>query len=171
VIIRLASVADAAPIAEVHACCWQFAYAYIFGADRLADIDVAERADRWRSRLQEPTQTTFLAEDSGEVIGFCTVSEDRSGSIDTELWGLYLLPDAWGSGIARALMSAGLAKLQGAGYTEAVSWVLEDNPRARRFYEREGWTEDGGSRVGTHLEVETRELRYRRPLNAVSKET
>jgi ribosomal protein S18 acetylase RimI-like enzyme len=36
-------------------------------------------------------------------------------------------------------MHAAVEQLSADGYPEAVLWVLEDNPRARRFYEREGW--------------------------------
>jgi RimJ/RimL family protein N-acetyltransferase len=39
--------------------------------------------------------------------------------------------------------------------------VLEDNPRARRFYEREGWSHDGGEREEEFLGVPISEVRYR----------
>jgi RimJ/RimL family protein N-acetyltransferase len=48
-----------------------------------------------------------------------------------------------------------------AGYGEAVLWVLEDNPRARRFYERTGWSLDGGVKDDSHLGVSVTEVRYR----------
>jgi GNAT superfamily N-acetyltransferase len=163
--IRFARVADAAAIAAVHARCWQVAYEHIFGADRLASMDSAERIARWRSRVQEPAQTSFVAEDDNYVVGFASSARIAREAATRSSGGLYVLPAAWGSGIARSLMFAGLANLRSAGYTQVVLWVLEDNPRGRRFYEREGWTKDGGERVGRHLEVETRELRYRRTLN------
>ena len=54
--------------------------------------------------------------------------------------------------------------LTDAGFTEALLWVLEDNARARRFYEATGWEVDG--RVKT-VEIGGRELvevRYRKTL-------
>jgi hypothetical protein len=39
--------------------------------------------------------------------------------------------------------------------------VLEDNPRARRFYEREGWEHDGGRKDDELLGVTVSEVRYR----------
>ena len=39
-------------------------------------------------------------------------------------------------------------------------WVFEDNPRARRFYEREGWVADD-RRTEVIRGVETVEVRYR----------
>jgi RimJ/RimL family protein N-acetyltransferase len=46
------------------------------------------------------------------------------------------------------------------GYNSAMLWVLADNPRARRFYEREGWRADG-ERADTIRGVEVEEALYR----------
>jgi ribosomal protein S18 acetylase RimI-like enzyme len=37
--------------------------------------------------------------------------------------------------------------IRAAGHERARLWVLEQNARARRFYERHGWYADGSSRV------------------------
>ena len=50
------------------------------------------------------------------------------------------------------------------GYVDAILWVLADNPRARAFYEREGWALDGGEKTDQFLGVDVRELRYRRAM-------
>ena len=47
--------------------------------------------------------------------------------------------------------------------------MLEDNPRARRFYEREGWVLDGERKGDEFLGVAVTEVRYRRLLVAESK--
>jgi GNAT superfamily N-acetyltransferase len=60
--------------------------------------------------------------------------------------------------VAKALIEAASAGLRKAGAREALLWVGEENPRARRFYEREGWTHDGTSRAS---ELGPTELRYR----------
>jgi len=45
-----------------------------------------------------------------------------------------------------------------------VLWVLEDNERARRFYDRGGWTADGETRVESIGGEPVKQLRYGRPL-------
>ncbi len=55
--------------------------------------------------------------------------------------------NAWGTGAGRLLMSAFVERLRESGFEDATLWVLDDNPRARRFYEAAGWTLDGGSRT------------------------
>ena len=52
------------------------------------------------------------------------------------------------------------------GFREGVLWVLEDNPRGRDFYERQGWHADGGRKVEDLGGVELTELRYRRRFDA-----
>ncbi len=34
-------------------------------------------------------------------------------------------------------------RLAEAGFSEAILWVLDDNPRARSFYEKAGWSFTG----------------------------
>ena len=64
-------------------------------------------------------------------------------------------------GAGPALMAAALEAMRASGFGAASLWVLDDNPRARRFYEREGWTADGGRREEEFLGVPITEVRYR----------
>ncbi|HEY4411425.1 MAG TPA: GNAT family N-acetyltransferase, partial [Gaiellaceae bacterium] len=57
-------------------------------------------------------------------------------------------------------MHAALEQLRSDGCAEAFLWVLEDNPRARRFYEREGWELDGERKEDDFLGVRVAEVRY-----------
>jgi L-amino acid N-acyltransferase YncA len=59
------------------------------------------------------------------------------------------------------LMAATLTRLRASGFREAILWVLEDNPRTRRFYELAGWREDGGFQEEERLGTLVREVRYR----------
>jgi GNAT superfamily N-acetyltransferase len=64
-----------------------------------------------------------------------------------ELYALYVAPAWWSAGAGRALMASVLAALGEARYLRAVLWVLADNARARRFYERAGFAPDGATHV------------------------
>jgi ribosomal protein S18 acetylase RimI-like enzyme len=74
----------------------------------------------------------------------------RAGDVG-ELYALYLLPAWWSAGVGRALMTSALDSLRGDRYRRVVLWVLADNARARRFYERAGFTLNGGTNVITGL--------------------
>jgi GNAT superfamily N-acetyltransferase len=161
--VRRATLGDAAAIAEVHVRTWQVAYEHVFGAERLTGVTVEQRLPMWRQILRDAQQTALVAEDDdGRVIGWCTVGPSRDDDADGELWGIYVLSDAWGSGAGTALMTAGVEALRGSGCREVILWVLEDNPRARRFYEREGWLLDGERKDDEFLGVKVTEVRYRK---------
>ncbi len=80
-----------------------------------------------------------------------------------ELYALYVRPAWWSTGTGRTLMQRVLAKSAGAGFPSITLWVLRDNRRARRFYERAGFAPDGATHVLTRL-GDVPELRYRRTL-------
>jgi GNAT superfamily N-acetyltransferase len=138
------------------------AYQHVFGAERLAALDVAVREERWRQRLARPEsrEAVFVAEDDGHVVGFASCGERRDVPAEGELYAIYALPESWGSGAGPLLMTAVLTALRESGVSSAILWVLEDNPRARRFYEREGWTRSG-RREEEFLGVPITEVGYR----------
>jgi GNAT superfamily N-acetyltransferase len=61
--------------------------------------------------------------------------------------GSYVIPDRWGSGIAGTLHDRALEIAGELGSERCHLWVLEDNGRSRRFYERRSWYENGRTRV------------------------
>ncbi|HKT45042.1 MAG TPA: GNAT family N-acetyltransferase [Gaiellaceae bacterium] len=144
----------------MHVRTWQAAYTHVFGAERLEGMDVEARTLRWR-RWIEAGEVAHVADDEGRIVGFVWVGPSRDPDADGELYAIYVLPEAWGSGTGPALMRAGIDAMRDAGYREPVLWVLEDNPRARRFYEREGWELDGGRKEDEFLGVRVAEVRYR----------
>jgi ribosomal protein S18 acetylase RimI-like enzyme len=78
-----------------------------------------------------------------------------------ELYAIYLRPEAISRGIGRALMDSVTDRLHGQGFSRVVLWVLTDNARARRFYEKAGFAPDGTTNILTAL-GDVQELRYAR---------
>ena len=157
--IRRATVADAAGIADVHVRTWQEAYEHVFGAERLAGIDPSRRRAGWERNLAAD-EHAFVAEENDRIVAFVSVGAgEREG--EGELHAIYALPEAWGSGAGSKLMRTAIEALRELGYREAVLWVLDDNPRARRFYEREGWMLDGGTKQAEFIGMRAAMVRYR----------
>ena len=157
--VRRAEPADARGIAEVHTRTWQAAYRHVFPADVLDSLDVEERVRGWLERI-ETDMAVWVAETEDGIVGFVAAGASRTEDGFGELYAIYVLPEAWGSGAATALMATFKDWLAEEGYTTAMLWVLADNTRARRFYEREGWRADG-ARVDTIRGVEVEEALYR----------
>ena len=158
--IRRATVVDAPAIADLHVRAWQATYRHVFPAAALDAMSPGERIVRWEQNVLDAHVPVFVADEGGRVVGFVAVGPSRDADCDGELWGIYVAPEAWGTGAAGRLMEAALEDLR-ANFREAILWVLDDNPRARRFYEKHGWSPDGTTKRGRHLDVENDEVRYR----------
>jgi ribosomal protein S18 acetylase RimI-like enzyme len=165
--IRRARLEDAAAIAAVHVRTWQAAYEHVFGAARLAGIDAAAREGLARRFATDAEQDAFVAEEGDRIVGFvaCGPSRpeegtDEEGEEQRELFAIYVLPEAWGTPAASGLLHAAAEAMHGRGSSGAFLWVLDDNPRARRFYEREGWHADGTAQ-SEYLGLTVPLVRYR----------
>lgn len=172
VLVRLARTTDASEIARVHVDSWRGAYRGLL-PDRILDgLSVAGREAQWRARVAPESRgpRTLVAESGGRVEGFVTVAvpcRDRDEAKDVgEIPALYVAPSAWRTGVGSALLAAGLGGMRRSGCSEAILWMLEGNHRAARFYEREGWTDDGGRRPSQYFPDEAGlvEVRFRRAL-------
>ncbi|MGW7099883.1 N-acetyltransferase family protein [Streptomyces sp. NPDC054838] len=143
--IRNAGPSDGDALGEVHAASWEAAYAPFFEPEWAAR-EVRARRTRWHARVADGTGTILLAALDGRplALSFTVPSPDRPGL--AEIRTFFAHPDAWGTGIAAALMTATLDRLHGAGYGGAHLWTLRDTPRSRRFYTKSGFTESGAVR-------------------------
>jgi ribosomal protein S18 acetylase RimI-like enzyme len=168
-IVRDARPEDADGIARVHVATWQGAYAHIFPPEALRALDAGmeRRGAYWRQTIEAagPQAHTLVAVLDDDVVGFADVRPTRDVDADAErvgeLTAIYVSPAAWGVGAGRRLMTDALERLRGSGFEEATLWVLEDNPRARRFYEIAGWRADGSAKEDEFLGTRVREVRYR----------
>jgi RimJ/RimL family protein N-acetyltransferase len=171
VTVRTASVEDAAAMGAVHVAAWQAAYRCVMPDEFLDALDAEERADQWRSVIEaNPTPTEgrrLVVSLDGAVVGVALVWSCRDEGSPPELGELVLInlaPAAWGTGAGSALLTECEVSLAAFGYTAAILWVATENRRARRFYEREGWSADGAQRVEVVDGASVHESRYRKRL-------
>lgn len=164
-VVRHAVTDDAVALARLQVSSWQAAYAGIIPAGHLAAMSAAERAARHSARLSaaEPRGAELVAERDGTVVGWASCGPVRDDDLDPatigEIRAMYADPVAWSTGVGAALMRASLDHLRGAGFSAVTLWVLEDNARARRFYEQWGFRVDGAHQVA-ELGTPVREVRY-----------
>ena len=106
---------------------WQQAY---------PSIDFAARVNWWRERWRGelvPKAAIIVAEQDGAPVGFVTI--DASGYLDQ----LVVAPDRWGSELATTLVNEAKRRSP----DRITLLVNEDNARAIRFYERNGFVHAG----------------------------
>jgi ribosomal protein S18 acetylase RimI-like enzyme len=87
-------------------------------------------------RVPQRIPSTTVATADGRVVGFVTVHDD-------ELEQIFVAREARGSEVARALLDHGERTIA---RRFDLAWlaVVAGNARARRFYERHGWSDAGG---------------------------
>jgi GNAT superfamily N-acetyltransferase len=82
-------------------------------------------------------------------------ARDKDAPAFRELYFIYLL-DAWhGTGIGQRLFDAAVEEGE-----PLYLWVAEDNPRAHRFYERNGFALDGATHTEPFLGETLTEVRF-----------
>ena len=161
-VIRPARDTDLAAVGAVHAASRRDAYQHLLSPDTLATITAQSQADQWRARMpgQQTPHQLSVAEHDGVVVGFCLVgTEDGGGS--AILNAVHVHPDAQRAGTGRLLVDAGVQQARSWGHSTMQLWVLEDNRRARGFYEHLGWVNDGVTRRGEINGEPTTQTRYR----------
>ena len=89
-----------------------------------------------------------MAFHGGRAVGVVVWRPVAAGAL---LSWLFTDPGEWGSGLAQSLHDSAIAAMRTAGHAEAELWVHDANGRARRFYERNGWTPTGEGRSHDRL--------------------
>lgn len=131
VALRPATLADHDAIAVIWHEGWRDGHLGHVPAELMAHRGLAQFCRRVESRLP----ATIVAELDGVVVGFVIVDRD-------EVEQVYVAASARGTPVASMLLAAG-ERVVGAEYADAWLAVVAGNARARRFYEREGWLDDG----------------------------
>jgi ribosomal protein S18 acetylase RimI-like enzyme len=185
VTVRVAEQSDAHQIAAVHVDTWRSAYAGRLPQDLLDGLDVDRSAATWRRQLDARggLGEIFVTERDGDpdgpvLVGFCAVGAYRDdpatvpppagdpAAVDGtvgEVYAIYVAAGHWSTGAGYALMRASVDHLARGGAREVRLWVLADNPRARRFYERFGFVADGTTKsepAGAGSGILIDEVRY-----------
>ncbi|HEX5203294.1 GNAT family N-acetyltransferase [Paractinoplanes rhizophilus] len=130
--LRRARAADAARVAEIWHTGWRDGH-----LGNVPDELVAARTpESFRERAAARVPDTTVAEVGGVVAGFVMVVAD-------EVEQVYLDAAFRGGGVAGVLLTEAERLVAAHGHGAAWLAVAPGNARARRFYERSGWKDDG----------------------------
>jgi len=164
VLLRPAADDDLPAIGALHFRSRAAAYADILSPEALAYGSPEAMgewwAERWKWERDTHRLTVAIAGDALAGFTYLGPSEDDGVAL---LGAIHTDPAFLGTGVGRALMLDALPALARLG-DRAVLWVLTDNARARRFYERGGWVADGVTRTEPIGGEPVAQLRYGRSL-------
>jgi len=162
--VRRPRESDVGEMARLHVRAWQETYRGTVLDEVLDDPGfVLQRERMWTALVTEPRYTSVtvaVAEHDGALIGLASAGPVSAGRTqagqsmpDLQLYTLYVLAEAHGSGAGAALLEA---VLDGAA---ARLWVADPNPRAQAFYRKHGFEFGGAVQVDDGV----RELEMVRP--------
>ena len=155
---RDAVVADAPVLAELFASCFTDTFGHLYDPSDLKLFLDACSVDAWTAELSDPGYSARIAEQGDVAIGYAKLGppklpfEPRGQA--AELRQLYVRKPWHGVGVARELTDWVLATARAGGADDLYLSVFIDNHRARRFYEKLGFVEEGtyAFMVGNHAD-------------------
>jgi putative acetyltransferase len=121
-----------ATVADIWHAAWHVAH-----PGRVPDgLTEARTLAAFHERTPARVSDTTVAEVDGTVVGFIMIAGD-------EVEQVFVDPAHHGSGIAAPLLAEAERQVGAAGYAETWLAVVVGNARARRFYEKHGWVDEG----------------------------
>ncbi|MFV4913639.1 GNAT family N-acetyltransferase [Microbacterium lacticum] len=159
-VVRPVRDVDAEALGRVHATCWHETYDHLISKAALENVSPKRLAELWTHwAAQGPEFKMFVALVGGEIVGFVGSgpARDRDAPRNRELYFIYLLDAYHGTGVGQRLFDAAVEKDE-----PLYLWVADDNPRAHRFYTRNGFTLDGATHTEPFLGETLTEVRFTR---------
>lgn len=158
IVVRPVRDVDAEALGRVHATCWHETYDHLISKAALEKVSPKRLAELWTHwAAQGEDFRMFAALADGEIIGFAGSgpARDRDAPRARELYFIYLLDAYHSTGTGQRLFDAAVQSDE-----DVYLWVAENNPRAHRFYTRNGFTLDGATHTEPFLGETLTEVRF-----------
>lgn len=149
---------DRLAISKIYEESWKYAYNNIVPQNYLNSIP----AGKWAPNLDNPDRKTLIYIDNDTMVGTSSFGKSRFEQFDGwgEIISIYLLPDYIGKGYGKILLESTILELKKVGLENVFLWVLEENIRARHFYERLGFLQTDDFLDDNIGGKDLREIRY-----------
>jgi GNAT superfamily N-acetyltransferase len=131
-VLRPARAGDVAAVAAI----WRDGWADGHLGHVPAELVAVRTPESFAARAAAHRDGTTVAEVDGAVAGFVMVHGD-------EVEQVYVAAAHRGTGVAAVLLAEAARQVAAGGHRRAWLAVVTGNARARRFYAREGWVDEG----------------------------
>ena len=128
---------DPLEISNIYESSWKYAYKNIIPQDYLDSIPKGH----WADNINQESRNNLVVIEDGVIIGTASFCKSRWEEYSDygEIVSIYFLPEYIGKGYGSLLLKRCVEELQQRGFDKMLLWVLEDNCRARSFYEKNGF--------------------------------
>ena len=163
--VRPAMASDALAVSKIHVESWRHAYRGLIADSILDNLSVENRMRYWISAIESGSPHLQVAETGTGIAGWVAFgpSRDEDASSETgEIEAIYILPEYWGQGIGKNLLSVAKKVLKDRRFSSITLWVLSGNDRAKAFYIAQGFKLDScPPKVNKRGDQILEELRFR----------
>lgn len=136
--IRQAAFEDMTVLSEIMVRSFRDAFSSFISRETMdAQTDPIHCLAMMESIYRQDNMHFLLADQIGMLVW-------RDGGSTAEIMALHILPQSRGSGLGHALLEESLRKI---GSRPVFLWTFRENTRARRFYEKHGFRQEGGERI------------------------
>lgn len=144
--IERVNLGDENALAYIHTESWKAGFKEILDADILQRCTELDKVTAmYRHLLEQKIANGYLlkVENRPHCTAWWDAAREEEMSGYAELICIHSLQNQWRNGYGSRMMDVVLRDIADAGYTKVMLWVFQDNLRARKFYEAQGFTTDG----------------------------
>lgn len=144
--IRRVKLGDEKSLAYIQTESWKEAFRDIVQADLLSKCtELGYVTAIYRKLLEEQKGNGYILELDGKphCIAWWDVSREKDMQGYAELICIHSLKDNWHKGYGSMMMRRVLEDVKAAGYSKIMLWVFDNNVRAIKFYEAQGFVASG----------------------------
>jgi len=160
--VRKAAVDDAEAISRIYALSWKAAYKDMVPQAFLDNLKEDNWVTYFSRSLADGSLGALMICNADTPVGCAAFGRSRDEKLPDwgEIVSVYLYPDDFGRGYGEVLLKGAVEALQEQGYQKIYLWVLRDNIRARRFYEKHGFVCSGDECTVEIMGQQLVDLRY-----------
>lgn len=124
-------------ISNIYEISWKYAYKNIIPQNYLDTIPIG----RWVNSINDNNINHIVIIEDEMIIGTASFCQSRWKKYSDygEIISIYFLPEYMGKGYGKLLLNKCIEELKQCGFNKVLLCVLEDNDRARIFYEKNGF--------------------------------
>lgn len=139
---------DSKSASFIYAMSWKQAFRGIFSEKLLESIHTGFWIDTFNHNHKTKRFDIAIISDNGKDFGACGYgySRDYNSQDYGEITSIYLLEEYWGKEYGKLLVEFMINQLKEKGCSKIHLWVIEENKRARRFYEKCGLVPSGNKK-------------------------
>jgi len=142
--IKKADISDIQTLAEIHSVSMITAFGGLFSEEIVLEFfGLQRRLMGFSKEIEKGSPKNYLVYNDDEPIGVLTYGPSRHIEVDSgtiELWRVYFIHGYWGQGAAKPAVDFIFTDIKAHGFKRVILWAMEENLRARRFYEKYGFS-------------------------------